>query len=75
MSFSTFKQLKNIKIKETGGEYNYTGMANKDDQPHGWGRAFEIDNDRFIDAQWKDGVPHGYYRDIHYDGWSGQSEY
>ena len=39
-------------------------MVNKDDQPHGWGRAFDTNNTGFIDAQWKDGVEHGYYRAI-----------
>ena len=46
------------------GEYSYTGMVNKDDRPHGWGRAVVTFNDFFIDAQWKDGVAHGYYQGI-----------
>ena len=37
-------------------------MVNKDNQPHGYGRAIETDNARFYDAQWKDGVEHGYRR-------------
>ena len=36
-------------------EYNYSGMINKDNQPHGYGRAIDTDNSDFIDAQWKDG--------------------
>ena len=34
-------------------------MVNKDDQPHGWGRAVGTSNAVFIDAQWKDGERHG----------------
>ena len=37
-------------------------MVNRDDKPHGWGRALDTDNYCFIDGQWKDGVPHGFYR-------------
>ena len=37
-------------------------MVNKDNQPHGYGRAIRTDNLGFIDAQWKDGVEHGYSR-------------
>ena len=43
-------------------------MINKDNQPHGYGRAIETDNFCFIDAQWKDGVEHGYSRCITYNG-------
>ena len=39
-------------------------MVNKDNQPHGYGRAISTDNYDFIDGQWKDGVLHGYYREI-----------
>jgi hypothetical protein len=37
-------------------KWNYHGMINKDNQPHGYGRAIKTDKWRFIDAQWKDGV-------------------
>ena len=37
-------------------------MVNKDNQPHGYGRAIRTDNYYFIDAQFKDGELHGYYR-------------
>jgi len=40
-------------------------MVNKDNQPHGYGRAIEKNNNLFIDGQWKDGVEHGYSRKIH----------
>jgi len=51
-------------IKIDGDEYNYHGMVNKDNQPHGWGRAIRTDNEWFIDAQFKDGSMHGYIRVI-----------
>ena len=50
-------------------------MVNKDNQPHGYGRAISTDNDYFIDGQWKDGERHGYYRIIFYDGDCYQREY
>ena len=50
-------------------------MVNKDDQPHGWGRVVAANNSEFIDAQWKDGVRHGYYRWIDYTGTCYQREY
>ena len=40
-------------------------MVNKDNQPHGFGRAIETDDHFFIDGQWKDGLPHGYIRRIY----------
>ena len=40
-------------------------MVNKDNQPHGYGRAIETDNKVFIDGQWKDGAAHGYIREIY----------
>ena len=48
------------------GSFNhkYTGMVNKDNQPHGFGRAIETENDYFIDGQFKDGLRHGYIREI-----------
>ena len=39
-------------------------MVNKDNQPHGYGRAIETDNKWFYDGQFKDGEPHGYLREI-----------
>ena len=39
-------------------------MVNKDDQPHGWGRAIRKDNYGFIDGQWQEGVDHGFRRVI-----------
>ena len=33
-------------------------MVNKDNQPHGYGRAIRSDNGVFIDGQWKDGERH-----------------
>ena len=39
-------------------------MVNKNNQPHGWGRAITTDNDFFIDGQFKDGAFHGYIREI-----------
>ncbi len=59
-----FKQIKGIQIEGLFGEYNYIGMVNKDDQPHGWGRAIAADKSDFIDLQFKDGVRHGFYRCI-----------
>ena len=57
------------------GTWNYTGMVNKDNKPHGYGRAIHTDNLCFIDGQWKDGERHGYYRLIGYNGFCGQAEY
>jgi hypothetical protein len=51
-------------IQIHGFTYNYHGMVNKDNQPHGWGRAIKTDKEWFIDAQFKDGVEHGYQRVI-----------
>ena len=45
------KTLLNIKMK--GWEdlkWKYTGMVNEDDQPHGFGRAIQINNKIFIDG-------------------------
>jgi hypothetical protein len=42
------KTLKNIKIGDYF--YDYTGMVNKENQPHGFGRAIKIDNSWFIDG-------------------------
>jgi len=66
-SKTTIKTITNLNISNyiillTGNRYNYTGMVNKDNQPHGWGRAIEKDNLHFIDGQFKDGVRHGYSR-------------
>ncbi|MFM7851328.1 MAG: hypothetical protein ACKO96_05255 [Flammeovirgaceae bacterium] len=44
------------------GYYNYYGMVNKDNQPHGYGRAILTDNEWFFDGQFKDGAAHGYLR-------------
>ena len=80
---TTLKTLEDIDLGETGNKYIYTGMVNKDNQPHGWGRAIRragcvIDHggvyDIFIDAQWKDGVYHGYFRMIWYYGHYSQNE-
>jgi hypothetical protein len=43
-------------------------MVNKENKPHGFGRAVRTDNYSFIDAQFKDGELHGYTRYIHYLG-------
>jgi len=55
---------------------NYIGMVNKKDEPHGWGRAIGIyvyngkqyGFNHFHDGQWKDGMEHGYMRQIVSDG-------
>ena len=47
-----------------GCEYNYYGMVNKDNLPHGWGRAIQAEYGWFIDGQFKDGESHGYFRCI-----------
>ena len=60
----TYSQQNGIKIKIWPGTYNYHGMVNKDNKPHGWGRAIHTDNYCFIDGQWKDGEWHGYLRCI-----------
>ncbi len=39
-------------------------MVNKDNQPHGFGRAIKTNNKSFIDGQFKDGKNHGYGRYI-----------
>ena len=54
------------KIEINGLEYkcNYNGMVNKDNKPHGFGRAIDIDNNHIIDGQFKNGVLHGYHRII-----------
>ena len=39
-------------------------MVNKDNQPHGFGRAFDPYNYWFIDGQFKDGYLYGYTRCI-----------
>ncbi len=49
-------------IETLNGECDYIGMVNRSGKPHGWGRAIIANNYCFIDGQWKDGVPHGYYR-------------
>ena len=59
---STLKSLYNIEIKGWTGHWSYSGMVKNGNLPHGWGRAIKMDNSFFIDAQFKDGVPHGYYR-------------
>ena len=50
-------------------------MVNKDNQPHGFGRAIRTDNVWFIDGQFKDGVEHGYIRVIGYLGGCHQEEW
>jgi hypothetical protein len=39
-------------------------MVNKDSKPHGFGRAIFAKNSYFVDGQFKDGVCHGYIREI-----------
>ncbi len=50
-------------------------MVNEHGQPHGFGRAIDSNNLSFIDGQWKNGVQHGYYRYIQYDGACDQMEF
>ena len=61
----TVKQIEGIQIKGWYSKWNYTGMVNKDNKPHGFGRVIRRDNYGFIDGQWKDGMPHGYSRQIY----------
>ena len=56
---TTLKTIKDIEIEGWIVKWNYTGMVNKDNKPHGWGRAIRTDDNLFIDAQYKDGVYHG----------------
>ena len=56
--------MKDIELTRWPGKWNYSGMVNKDDQPHGWGRAIRKDNYGFIDGQWQEGVDHGFRRVI-----------
>ncbi len=59
----TIKTLTNIKINGLFcGNYNYTGMVNKNNYPHGFGRAIRTDNFSFFDGQFKDGKLNGYIR-------------
>ena len=37
-----------MEIKEFLGKWNYSGMINKNNQPHGYGRAIRTNNDSFI---------------------------
>ena len=39
-------------------------MVNEDNEPHGYGRAIQIDGTWFYDGQFKDGAAHGYIREI-----------
>ncbi len=39
-------------------------MVNKDNQPHGFGRAIKDNDEWFVDGQFKDGDMHGYIRRI-----------
>ncbi len=39
-------------------------MVNRNNQPHGFGRAIRTNNEWCIDGQFKDGKLHGYIRDI-----------
>ena len=71
----TYSQVNGITLKNWSGTWNYTGMVNKDNQPHGYGRAIHTGNLSFYDGQWKDGVPHGYSRRIYYGGDCYQYEY
>ena len=50
-------------------------MVNKDNQPHGFGRAIHKDNIWFYDGQFKDGALHGYRREIDYYGECRQWEF
>ena len=43
-------------------------VDNKNNIPHGYGRAIQTDNKWFFDGQFKDGDFHGYVRRIGYDG-------
>ncbi len=43
-------------------------MVNKDNQPHGYGRAIDTDLRWFEDGQFKEGEFHGYIRCITYFG-------
>jgi hypothetical protein len=53
--------LKDIELDGYAGDkWNYSGMVNKSNQPHGFGRAIETDNNSFLDAQFKNGLEHGY---------------
>jgi hypothetical protein len=63
-SLYAIKQMKQIKLERLFGQVDYIGMVNKNDQPHGWGRAVNEEYGDIIDAQWKDGVLHGYFRMI-----------
>ena len=40
-------------------------MTNKNDLPHGLGRAININNEVFIDGQWNDGERAGFSRFIY----------
>ena len=50
LSQTTLKILKNIEINGWSAKYNYSGQVNKDNQPHGFGRAIATSNYLFIDA-------------------------
>ena len=49
-------------------------MVNLYNQPHGFGRAIDSNKKWFYDAQWKDGMVHGYYRYIIYNGFCAEFE-
>ncbi len=42
--------MKNIKIEDWSANYNYYGMVNKENKPHGFGRAVRINGECFIDG-------------------------
>ena len=50
-----FKKLSNIKMIGCNGIFNYTGMVNRNNMPHGFGRAIKEDGDCFYDGQFRDG--------------------
>ena len=60
------KKLNGIKLKGWNRNYkwNYTGMVNEHNLPHGYGRVIDSNNVYFIDAHFKDGKVHGYSRFI-----------
>jgi hypothetical protein len=49
-------------------------MVNKENQPHGFGRAIRANNSWFYDGQFKDDKKHGYIRCIEYSGACDQYE-
>ena len=38
----SFKNIQDIKIKGRHGKCNYTGMVNGNNEPHGFGRAVDV---------------------------------